>query len=154
MLICRTVGMIAHELHPGADREQPSPSPVSPSNLRPTPTSPPCAVPPGSRRVIDVARRRRKSEYEPKSSGRALTVAALELAREAVRLDSTDTDPWSTMSAYSKCVSHLDRVLQGTAQQNDGTGTSRDPDKSPGSEVQRLRSVVSTLPAFSCPVLL
>ena len=47
-----------------------------------------------------------------RSSPRRALTRALELAREAVRLDSTNADPASTIRAYSLSVALLDEVIE------------------------------------------
>lgn len=80
------------------------------------------------------------------SSRRALT-AALELAQEAVRLDSTNDDPIGAIRAYSRSVALLNEVMERVMHEEDDTGRGRHLGR-PRSmaareeEVRRLKSIV------------
>lgn len=82
------------------------------------------------------------------SSRRALT-AALELAQEAVRLDSTNDDPVGAIKAYSRSVALLNEVMERVMHGEDDSGRGRHLGR-PRSmaareeEVRRLRSIVCT----------
>lgn len=86
------------------------------------------------------------------SSRRALT-RALELAREAVRLDSTNDDPHGAIQAYGQSVALLNEVMERVMRGEDST----EPRKKNGrrrsivaqeEEVRRLRSIVSIFLRF------
>ncbi|GJJ09403.1 hypothetical protein Clacol_003625 [Clathrus columnatus] len=82
------------------------------------------------------------------SSRRALT-AALELAQEAVRLDSTNDDPIGAIRAYSRSVALLNEVMERVMRGEDDSGRGRHFGR-PRSmvareeEVRRLRSIHDT----------
>ena len=95
----------------------------------------------------------RASERRP-SSRRALT-RALELAREAVKLDSTNDDPYGAVMAYSRSVDLLSEVMERVMRGEDGTEGHRRGNGRRRSvvaqeeEVKRLKSIVSsTAPLF------
>lgn len=84
------------------------------------------------------------------SSRRALT-AALELAQEAVRLDS-DEEPFAAVNAYARSISLLSEVMErvrvGDEPSEGGSSRRRPRQRSVVAredEVQRLRSIVSYL---------
>jgi hypothetical protein len=83
------------------------------------------------------------------SSRRALT-RALELAREAVRLDSTNDDPYAAVAAYGRSVSLLSEVMERVMRGEDSTESHRRRNGRRRSvvaqeeEVRRLRSIVSS----------
>jgi hypothetical protein len=87
------------------------------------------------------------NERKP-SSRRALT-RALELAREAVRLDSTNDDPYAAVAAYGRSVSLLSEVMERVMRGEDTTESHRRKNGRRRSvvaqeeEVRRLRSIVS-----------
>ncbi|KAI0274903.1 hypothetical protein BC834DRAFT_850194 [Gloeopeniophorella convolvens] len=64
------------------------------------------------------------SEPPRPSSRRALT-KALELAREAVKLDSTNDDPYGAVLAYGKSVALLSKVMERVMRGEDSTESSR-----------------------------
>ena len=83
------------------------------------------------------------------SSRKALT-KALELAREAVRLDSTNNDPYGAIIAYGKSVSLLSEVMERVLRGDDGPencqkrhGGRRRSIVDQEEEVRRLKSIVS-----------
>ena len=84
------------------------------------------------------------------SSRRALT-AALELAQEAVRLDTTNDDPIGAIQAYSRSVALLSEVMERVMRGEDTSDTGRDRRRSgrrrsvvaKEEEVRRLKSIVS-----------
>ena len=89
---------------------------------------------------------RQHSERRP-SSRRALT-RALELAREAVRLDSTNDDPYAAVVAYGKSVALLSEVMERVIRGEDSTESHKRKNGRRRSvvaqeeEVRRLRSIV------------
>jgi hypothetical protein len=89
---------------------------------------------------------RQQSERRP-SSRRALT-RALELAREAVRLDSTNDDPYAAVVAYGKSVALLSEVMERVIRGGDSTEPQKRKNGRRRSvvaqeeEVRRLRSIV------------
>lgn len=92
-----------------------------------------------------------RSTHQRPSSRRALT-KALELAREAVKLDSTNDDPYGAVMAYSKSVSLLSEVMARVMRGEDSTESSRRRSGRRRSvvaqeeEVRRLKSIVSRAP--------
>ncbi|RDX56042.1 hypothetical protein OH76DRAFT_1477723 [Lentinus brumalis] len=91
----------------------------------------------------------RSSSQSKPSSRRALT-KALELAREAVRLDSTNDDPHGAVMAYAKSVALLSEVMERVMRGEDSTETSRRRNGRRRSvvaqeeEVRRLKSIHDT----------
>ena len=89
----------------------------------------------------------RSSQPRP-SSRRALT-KALELAREAVKLDSTNDDPYGAVVAYGKSVALLSEVMERVMRGEDGPDSHRRKNGRRRSvvaqeeEVRRLKSIVS-----------
>lgn len=89
----------------------------------------------------------RSSETRP-SSRRALT-RALELAREAVRLDSKNDDPYAAVVAYGQSVALLSEVMERVMRGEDSTESHRRQNGRRRSvvaqeeEVRRLKSIVS-----------
>ncbi|GJE85974.1 hypothetical protein PsYK624_020540 [Phanerochaete sordida] len=89
----------------------------------------------------------RSSEPRPPSSRRALT-KALELAREAVKLDSTNDDPYGAVIAYGKSVSLLSEVMERVMRGEDSTERRRNGRRrsvvAQEEEVRRLKSIHDT----------
>ena len=91
------------------------------------------------------------------SSRRALT-RALELAREAIRLDSTNDDPYAAVAAYGKCVALLSEVMERVIRGEESTDSTRRRDGGRRSvaaqeeEVKRLRSIVGYFSNCNCPL--
>lgn len=89
----------------------------------------------------------RPSESRP-SSRRALT-KALELAREAVRLDSSNDDPYAAVVAYGQSVALLSHVMERVMRGEDSTESHRKQNGRRRSvvaqeeEVRRLKAIVS-----------
>ncbi|KAF8587370.1 hypothetical protein K439DRAFT_1407789 [Ramaria rubella] len=85
------------------------------------------------------------------SSRRALT-AALELAQEAVRLDTTNDDPIGAIHAYSRSVALLSEVMERVMRGEDGNDSGRDRRRggrrrsvvAKEEEVRRLKSIHDT----------
>ena len=90
-------------------------------------------------------RRGDRSEHKP-SSRRALT-RALELAREAVQLDSTNDNPEAAVQAYARSVALLsevmDRVRRGEESTTDGRRRRRRSVAAQEDEIRRLQNIVS-----------
>ena len=90
---------------------------------------------------------RTPAEVRP-SSRRALT-KALELAREAVKLDSTNDDPYAAVMAYGRSVALLSEVMERVRRGEDSTETKtrrngrRRSVVAQEEEVRRLKSIVS-----------
>ncbi|PCH33485.1 hypothetical protein WOLCODRAFT_160098 [Wolfiporia cocos MD-104 SS10] len=88
----------------------------------------------------------RTSESRP-SSRRALT-KALELAREAVRLDSTNDDPYGAVVAYGQSVALLSEVMERVMRGEDSTESHRRGRRrsvvAQEEEVRRLKSIHDT----------
>lgn len=83
------------------------------------------------------------------SSRRALT-RALELAREAVRLDSTNDDPHAAIQAYGQSVALLNEVMERVMRGEDSTEHRRRNGRrrsivAQEEEVRRLKSIVSVI---------
>lgn len=89
----------------------------------------------------------RPSESRP-SSRRALT-KALELAREAVQLDSSNVDPYAAVVAYGQSVALLSQVMERVMRGEDSTESHRKQNGRRRSvvaqeeEVRRLKAIVS-----------
>ncbi|CEL52246.1 hypothetical protein RSOLAG1IB_00786 [Rhizoctonia solani AG-1 IB] len=87
------------------------------------------------------------SSTRPPSSRRALT-AALELAQEAVRIDSAGEEPLAAIAAYGKSVTLLkevmDRVMRGEGAERRRAGVRRRSDAAREDEVRRLKSIHDT----------
>lgn len=90
---------------------------------------------------------RTPAEARP-SSRRALT-KALELAREAVKLDSTNDDPYAAVMAYGRSVALLSEVMERVRRGEDSTEYHKKRNGRRRSvvaqeeEVRRLKSIVS-----------
>ena len=73
----------------------------------------------------------------------------MELAREAVRLDSTNDDPYGAVMAYAKSVALLSEVMERVMRGEDSTESTRRRNGRRRSvvaqeeEVRRLKSIVS-----------
>lgn len=91
---------------------------------------------------------------EPRPSSRRALTKALELAREAVKLDSTNDDPYGAVLAYGKSVSLLSEVMERVMRGEDSTESHRKKNGRRRSvvaqeeEVRRLKSIVSVLNRF------
>ena len=115
------------------------------SQLRP-PMDPPHQEIVPDRLRLSPTNDRQHSERRP-SSRRALT-RALELAREAVRLDSTNDDPYAAVVAYGRSVALLSEVMQRVIRGEDSTESHRRRTGRRRSvvaqeeEVRRLKSIV------------
>ena len=115
------------------------------SQLRPTMDPPHREIMPDRLRLSPTGERQH-SERRP-SSRRALT-RALELAREAVRLDSTNDDPYAAVVAYGKSVALLSEVMERVIRGEESTEPNRRRNGRRRSvvaqeeEVRRLRSIV------------
>lgn len=113
---------------------------ASTSRRGPSPYSPPRGQPPQTPSSASSTR--------PPSSRRALT-AALELAQEAVRIDSAGEEPLAAIAAYGKSVALLsevmERVMRGEGAERRRTGVRRRSDAAREDEVRRLKSIVSDL---------
>jgi len=87
-----------------------------------------------------------RSEHRP-SSRRALT-RALELAREAVQLDSTNDNPEAAVNAYAQSVALLSEVMERVRNGEDSTTEHRRRRRrsvaAQEEEVRRLQNIVST----------
>ncbi|KAI0757168.1 hypothetical protein C8Q80DRAFT_1090537 [Daedaleopsis nitida] len=121
-----------------------------PSILRAPPAQPPASAQELSadRLLLPTMEHRSSGQSRP-SSRRALT-KALELAREAVRLDSTNDDPYGAVMAYAKSVALLSEVMERVMRGEDSTETSRRRNGRRRSvvaqeeEVRRLKSIHDT----------
>ena len=86
-----------------------------------------------------------RSEHRP-SSRRALT-RALELAREAVQLDSTNEDPEAAVHAYAQSVALLSAVMERVRSGEDTTDSHRRRRRrsvaAQEEEIRRLQNIVS-----------
>ena len=94
-----------------------------------------------------------RSSGQPRPSSRRALTKALELAREAVRLDSTNDDPYGAVMAYAKSVALLSEVMERVMRGEDSTENPRRANGRRRSvvaqeeEVRRLKSIVSTTPS-------
>ena len=134
-----------------SSRSPPSTSPYSLSDSPPRSQLRPSMDPPHQEIMPDRLRLsptndRQHSERRP-SSRKALT-RALELAREAVRLDSTNDDPYAAVVAYGKSVALLSEVMDRVIRGEDSTESHKRKNGRRRSvvaqeeEVRRLRSIV------------
>ena len=134
-----------------SSQSPPSASPYNLSDSPPRSQLRPAMDPPHQEIVPDRLRLsptndRQNSERRP-SSRRALT-RALELAREAVRLDSTNDDPYAAVVAYGKSVALLSEVMERVIRGEDSTESHKRKNGRRRSvvaqeeEVRRLRSIV------------
>ena len=141
-----------------SSQSPPSTSPYNLSDSPPRSQLRPAMDPPHQEIVPDRLRlsptnERQLSERRP-SSRRALT-RALELAREAVRLDSTNDDPYAAVVAYGKSVALLSEVMERVIRGGDSTEPQKRKNGRRRSvvaqeeEVRRLRSIVSRFPNCS-----
>lgn len=85
---------------------------------------------------------------QPRPSSRRALTKALELAREAVRLDSTNDDPYGAVMAYAKSVALLSEVMERVMRGEDSTESRRGKGRrrsvvAQEEEVRRLKSIVS-----------
>ena len=86
---------------------------------------------------------------EPRPSSRRALTRALELAREAVNLDSTNNDPHGAVVAYGKSVALLSKVMERVMRGEDSTesnrrrGGRRRSVVAQEEEVKRLKAIVS-----------
>lgn len=115
---------------------------------------PQSALHPSSSRLLDqhqelVPDRLLLSPPEPRvpSSRRALT-RALELAREAVQLDSTNDNPYAAVMAYGRSVALLSEVMERVRRGEDSTEHRRRNGRrrsvvAQEEEVRRLQNIVS-----------
>ena len=99
------------------------------------------------RLLISSRDSQQSAERSRPSSRRALT-KALELAREAVKLDSTNDDPFGAVVAYGKSVALLSKVMERVMSGEDSTdsirrrGGRRRSVVAQEEEVRRLKAIV------------
>lgn len=99
------------------------------------------------RLLISSRDSQQSSERSRPSSRRALT-KALELAREAVKLDATNDDPYGAVAAYGKSVALLSKVMERVMSGEDSTdsirrrGGRRRSVVAQEEEVRRLKAIV------------
>lgn len=92
---------------------------------------------------------------QPRPSSRRALTKALELAREAVRLDSTNDDPYGAVMAYAKSVALLSEVMERVMRGEDSTESRRGKGRrrsvvAQEEEVRRLKSIVSRRVVLVC----
>jgi hypothetical protein len=94
---------------------------------------------------------------EPRHSSRRALTRALELAREAVKLDANNDDPHGAVVAYGRSVALLSEVMDRVRRGEDGAESGRRRSRRRRSviaqeeEVRRLKTIVSTQrPHFKC----
>ncbi|KAH9857940.1 hypothetical protein C2E23DRAFT_855867 [Lenzites betulinus] len=119
------------------------------SMLRPPPPQPPAPMPDATndRLLLPPNVEPRPSGQRP-SSRKALT-RALALAREAVKLDSTNDDPYGAVMAYARSVALLSEVMERVMRGEDSTDARRRNGRrrsvvAQEEEVQRLKSIHDT----------
>ena len=137
-----TLATIAPSPSTNGTRSPPRQRTHSPPSQHPEMVSDPLALSPrGSQPPAERSR---------PSSRRALT-KALELAREAVKLDSTNDDPYGAVVAYGKSVALLSKVMERVI---NGEDTSESVRRKGGrrrsvvaqeEEVRRLKAIVRTV---------
>ncbi|KAI1797720.1 hypothetical protein LXA43DRAFT_877260 [Ganoderma leucocontextum] len=86
---------------------------------------------------------------QPRPSSRRALTKALELAREAVKLDSTNDDPYGAVMAYAKSVALLSEVMERVMRGEDSTESRRGKGRrrsvvAQEEEVRRLKSIHDT----------
>ena len=126
-----------------------APPPTTPLSMSdPLSDPPPQSYLPAStqnRRSSLAPQNTNRSEHRP-SSRRALT-RALELAREAVQLDSTNDNPVAAVNAYAQSVALLSEVMERVRNGEDSTESNRRRQRRSISaqekEVRRLQNIVS-----------
>lgn len=92
-----------------------------------------------------------QSTTTPRPSSRRALTAALELAQEAVRLDTTNDDPIGAIQAYSRSVALLSEVMERVMRGEDTSESGKDRRRggrrrsvvAKEEEVRRLKSIVS-----------
>lgn len=98
-----------------------------------------------SERLLHPPPTEQRSEQKP-SSRRALT-RALELAREAVQLDSTNDNPEAAVNAYAQSVALLSEVMERVRRGEDANDSRRRQRRrsvaAQEEEVRRLQNIVS-----------
>lgn len=123
------------------------PSAAQPHSMTDTLSDPPPPDRPSNRRSSLAPQNSNRSEHRP-SSRRALT-RALELAREAVQLDSTNDNPVAAVNAYAQSVALLSEVMERVRNGEDSTDSNRRRQRRSVSaqekEVRRLQNIVSSL---------
>lgn len=96
-----------------------------------------------------------RSNTERRPSSRSALTRALELARQAVQLDSTNDDPYGAVLAYGKSVALLSEVMERVMRGEDSTESGRRRNGRRRSvvaqeeEVRRLKAIVSLVPSSS-----
>jgi hypothetical protein len=144
-----TMSTIAPSLSTNGTRSPPRQHTHSPPSQHPEMVSDPLALSPRSDSQPSAERSR-------PSSRRALT-RALELAREAVRLDSTNDDPYGAVVAYGKSVALLSKVMERVINGEDSSesvrrrGGRRRSVVAQEEEVRRLKAIVRIVLRLLCP---
>lgn len=144
-----TMSTIAPSLSTNGTRSPPRQRTHSPPSQHPEMVSDPLALSPRSDSQPSAERSR-------PSSRRALT-RALELAREAVRLDSTNDDPYGAVVAYGKSVALLSKVMERVINGEDSTesvrrrGGRRRSVVAQEEEVRRLKAIVRIVFPLALP---
>jgi hypothetical protein len=143
-----TMSTIAPSLSTNGTRS-PSRQPThSPPSQHPEMASDPLAL---------SSRASQPSTERPRPSSRRALTKALELAREAVKLDSTNDDPYGAVVAYGKSVALLSRVMERVINGEDSSESSRRRGGRRRSvvaqeeEVRRLKAIVRI--TFTCLAL-
>jgi hypothetical protein len=102
----------------------------------------------GSDRLILSPRDSQPPSERPRPSSRRALTKALELAREAVKLDSTNDDPYGAVVAYGKSVALLSKVMERVMSGEDSNdsvrrrGGRRRSVVAQEEEVRRLKAIV------------
>ena len=144
-----TVSTIAPSLSTNGTRSPPRQRTHSPPSEHPEMASDPLALSSSHGSQPSTERSR-------PSSRRALT-KALELAREAVKLDSTNDDPYGAVVAYGKSVALLSKVMERVINGEEShesvrrRGGRRRSVVAQEEEVRRLRAIVRVTFARCCP---
>ena len=86
------------------------------------------------------------------TGARQLLSRSLELAREAVKLDGANQDPYAAVQNYSQSIALLDEVLESVAAGADGSDAHKR--QRAEEEARRLKSIVSSFMLCSVPIYL
>lgn len=123
--------------------------PPPPSMLRSGPTSPIHTHDIVPDRLLLSPSAPRSANTERRPSSRSALTRALELARQAVQLDSTNDDPYGAVQAYGRSVALLSEVMERVMRGEDSSENGRRRNGRRRSvvaqeeEVRRLKAIVS-----------
>jgi hypothetical protein len=117
-----------------------------PLQLPPNPVLSRSSIVPSSRpsTISTLPSPRSPPRTTPRPSSRRALIAALQLAQEAVQLDSDGDDPHAAVAAYSRSVSLLNEVMERVmvGEGSEGSGRPSRTLTAREEEVRRLKSIV------------